>query len=94
GIIVVANLLGISKSTVSRWKDGSKPISGLMSARISDMHYVLNRLFQTLNPAMASAWLTCAEPQFGGARPIDVLAKRGAAPLIRALEGIAAGTYM
>ncbi len=38
-------------------------------------------------------WLVGQEPFLDGSRPIDVLAIRGVAPLIEALDGIDAGAY-
>jgi uncharacterized protein (DUF2384 family) len=45
-------------------------------------------------PANAAAlWLVGSEPLLGGARPIDVVVTEGAAPVIRAIDGIAQGAF-
>ena len=55
--------------------------------------YNLTRALQIFAPQVATQWLVGHEPFLNEARPIDVLARRGAAPLIGALDAIAAGAY-
>jgi uncharacterized protein (DUF2384 family) len=64
-----------------------------MCPRIVDLHDVLTRILRVYNPEVAAMWLVGSEPLLGGARPIDVLAMEGAAPVIRAIDGIAQGAY-
>jgi hypothetical protein len=54
---------------------------------------VLTRAFQLFAPAVAAQWIIGSEPLLGGARPIDVLALRGIAPVIEALNAIEDGAY-
>ncbi len=89
----IAGLLGINKSAVNHWLGGKREISAEMRARILELHDVLTRVHQVYNPILASRWLTGHEPLLGGARPIDVIATRGAAPIIDALDAIAAGGF-
>jgi len=88
----VARLLDVDAAMVTRWKRGAK-ISPAMSRRILDLHAVLARALQVFAPEVATQWLVGHEPFLNEARPIDVLAVRGAAPLIEALDAIAAGAY-
>jgi len=88
----VARLLDVNAAMVTRWTKGG-PISPEMTARILDLHAVISRAFQVFQPRHAMLWLLGSEPLLGGARPLDVLALRGAAPLIQALHGIEAGAY-
>jgi len=88
----VARLLDVDAAMITRWRRGAK-ISETMSRRILDLHAVLARAFQVFAPDVASQWLVGHEPFLNDARPIDVLAVRGAAPLIEALDAIAAGAY-
>jgi uncharacterized protein (DUF2384 family) len=89
---VVARLLDVNPAMITRWRRGAK-ISETMSRRILDLHAVLTRAFQIFAPDVTSQWLVGHEPFLNDARPIDVLAVRGAAPLIEALDAIAAGAY-
>ncbi len=88
----VARLLDVDPAMLTRWNNGA-PISAEMTTRILDLHAVLSRAFQVFRPHQVMLWLQGSEPFFDGARPIDVLALRGAAPLISALNGIDAGAY-
>ena len=64
-----------------------------MGRRIVDLHYILTQILRVYNHEAAALWLTGSEPLLGGARPIDVLAMEGAAPVIRAMHGIMQGAY-
>jgi uncharacterized protein (DUF2384 family) len=88
-----ARLLGADRAQVSRWGSGGEAVSAEMGRRIVDLHDVLTRILRLFAPDAAALWLVGSEPLLGGARPIDVLAVRGAAPVIRAIDGIAQGVF-
>jgi uncharacterized protein (DUF2384 family) len=92
GSNVTARLLGVDPAQVSRWV-ANGPISAEMARRILDLHDVLTRTLRLFARDVAARWLFGSEPLLGGARPIDVLALEGSAPVIRALNGIAQGAY-
>jgi uncharacterized protein (DUF2384 family) len=89
----VAKLLGVDRSLIARWIRKSRDISAAMRSRILETHDVLTRVHQVFNPTLAARWLIGHEPLLGGARPIDVLGIRGAAPVIDALDAIASGGF-
>ncbi|MBI1790736.1 MAG: DUF2384 domain-containing protein [Acidobacteria bacterium] len=93
GTNAAARLLGVDRALVSRWRAGREPVSAEMGRRIVDLHDVLTRILRVFVREAAAMWLVGSEPLLGGARPIDVLASEGAAPVIRAIDGIAAGAY-
>ena|SRR5581483_5760853 len=93
GTNAAARLLGADRAQVSRWSAGNETISGEMGRRIVDLHDVLTRILRIFSREAAAMWLTGSEPLLGGARPIDILALEGAAPVIRAIDGIAQGAY-
>ena len=64
-----------------------------MGRRFVDLHDILTRILRLYGREAAAMWLTGAEPLLGGARPIDVLVTAGAAPVIRAIDGIAQDAY-
>ena len=92
GTNAVARMLDVDPAMITRWKKGGQ-VSGLMRKRILDLHDVLSRALQIFSPETTMQWLVGHEPFLNDARPIDVLALRGAAPLIEALEGIESGGY-
>jgi uncharacterized protein (DUF2384 family) len=93
GTNAAARLLGADRAQVSRWTSGKENIGSEMGRRIVDLHDVLTRILRVYNREAAAMWLLGSEPLLGGARPIDVLAMEGAAPVVRAIDGIAAGAY-
>lgn len=87
-------MLGVDDSTVSRWLKQERNIGqSTMRGRILELHDVVSRAHQVFNPTLAARWLMGHEPLLGNARPIDVLAIRGAAPVIESLEAITAGGF-
>jgi hypothetical protein len=93
GTNAAARLLGADRAQVSRWGAGIESIGQEMGRRIVDLHDVLTRIVRVAGREAASMWLVGSEPLLGGARPIDVLVTEGAAPVIRAIDGIAQGAY-
>jgi len=93
GTNAAARLLGADRAQVSRWNSGKESIGQEMGRRIVDLHDILTRIIRVVGREAASLWLVGSEPLLGGARPIDVLVTEGAAPVVRAIDGIAAGAY-
>jgi uncharacterized protein (DUF2384 family) len=93
GSNAAARLLGADRAQVSRWSAGTEPISSEMGRRIVDLHDILTRILRVYGRETAAMWLVGSEPLLGGARPIDILVLEGAAPVIRAIDGIAQGAY-
>ena len=93
GTNAAARLLGADRAQVSRWGAGTESIGAEMGRRVVDLHDVLTRILRAYNRDAAAMWLVGSEPLLGGARPIDVLATEGAAPVIRAIDGIMQGAY-
>jgi uncharacterized protein (DUF2384 family) len=93
GTNAAARLLGADRAQVSRWNAGIESIGSEMGRRIVDLHDILTRILRVYGREAAALWLVGSEPLLGGARPIDVLVLEGAAPVIRAIDGIAEGAY-
>ena len=93
GTNAAARLLGADRAQVSRWGAGTESIGSEMGRRIVDLHDVLTRILRVYGRQAAAMWLVGSEPLLGGARPIDILVLEGAAPVIRAIDGIAEGAY-
>ena len=93
GTNATARLLDADRAQVSRWGAGTETIGAEMGRRIVDLHDVLTRILRVYPRDAAAMWLVGSEPLLGGARPIDVLVLEGAAPVIRAIDGIAQGAY-
>jgi uncharacterized protein (DUF2384 family) len=93
GTNAAARLLGADRAQVSRWGAETEPVGAEMGRRIVDLHDILTRILRVYDRESAAMWLVGSEPLLGGARPIDVLVMEGAAPVVRAIDGIAQGAY-
>ena len=93
GTNAAARVLGADRAQVSRWSAGTESIGSEMGRRIVDLHDVLTRILRAYGREAAAMWLVGSEPLLGGARPIDVLVLEGAAPVIRAIDGLSQGAY-
>ena len=93
GASSTARMLGVDRAQVSRWTSSSEPVSAEMRRRIVDLHDILTRILRVYSRDAAALWLVGFEPLLGGARPMDLLVLEGAAPVIRAIDGIAQGVY-
>lgn len=89
----LAKLLDVGPGTVTNWKRRRHAVSADYAQRVIDLHDVLVRALQVLQPDVVMDWLVGREPFLNNARPIDVLVTRGAAPLIEALRGITSTGY-
>jgi uncharacterized protein (DUF2384 family) len=93
GTNAAARMLGADRAQVSRWTAGTESIGRKMGRRIVDLHDVLTRILRVYGREAAAMWLVGSEPLLGGARSIDILVLEGAAPVIRAIDGISQGAY-
>ncbi len=71
----------------------SDRLSPEIARRALDLDHVLARALQIMAPETVIDWLEGMEPTFNFARPIDVLALQGSAPLLTILDRIEAGAY-
>ncbi len=93
GTNAAARVLGVDRALVSRWGRGAETIGVEMGRRIVDLNDIFTRILRVYSREAAALWLVGSEPLLGGARPIDVLVMEGAAPVIRAIDGIMQGAY-
>lgn len=82
----VAELLGVSRSQPSRWQSGKEGIAAHNAQRLLDLDFVTARLLAIMRPPAIDSWLEGSNAWLGGARPIDVLRRRGALAILSAVE--------
>jgi uncharacterized protein (DUF2384 family) len=85
----LARLIGVRTGTVANWRAHRRAISPEYVQRVLDLHDVMTRALQVMDPAVIPDWFDGNEPFLEYARPIDVLALQGSGPLIAALRSIA-----
>jgi len=81
----VADLLGVSRSQVTRWLQGSG-IDPLNAERIDLLELVWANLLRLYEPDAARAWLLGLNPNLGDRWPIDLIQAGRAEELMRAIR--------
>lgn len=89
----VAEILGVSRSQPSRWKAGTEGLLMRNQRAVLDLDHVITRLHQLWTPRVAAIWLDSPNAHLGGATPVEVLRRRGALEVIRAIDAEAEGAY-
>ena len=69
----IANFMGVSKATVSRWSNGQKTPHPRTQLIVSDLSYVVMRLSEYYSGEEVRAWLYAPHPQLDGERAVDLI---------------------
>lgn len=93
GVGKIADLLDVSRSQPTRWRQGVERPSPEMARLVVDLDHVMARAQLVFTPEVARRWLTGANSYLEGARPIDVLRRRGSSEVIDALDAAMQGAY-
>jgi len=88
----LADLLGVSRSQVTRWLRGSG-IDPLNAERVDLLELVWSSLLRLYDPEAARAWLVGINPQLGDRRPVDLIRAGRAEELMRAIRAERAGSF-
>lgn len=90
----IANIVDVSKTTVSRWKAGTvKPQPGTQLI-LSDLHYIVGRLSEYYTADEIRAWLYARHPQLEGERAIDLINRNRSEEILRILDRLDAEVYL
>jgi uncharacterized protein (DUF2384 family) len=89
---VVADLLGVHRSQVTRWLRGAG-IDPLNAERIDLLELVWGNLLRLYEPAAARAWLFGLNPHLGDRRPIDLIRAGRTEELMRAIRAERAESF-
>lgn len=87
----LAAMLGVSASQTSRWASGDERPGARAAPLLIDIEHVLARVRLVWSEQTALTWMTSANAELGGTRPIDVLTLRGPGPVLEALDASAWG---
>jgi transcriptional regulator with XRE-family HTH domain len=88
----VAQILGVSRSRVSKWHKGENP-DGINNEKLSGLNYLLTILLNHYLPQTAIKWLNANNVFIGGARPIDLIKGNDLDRVISAAKQDIAGSY-
>src|SRR6266542_3405649 len=81
----VADLLGVSRSRVTRWLQGAG-IDPMNAERVDLLELVWSGLLRVYEPEAAREWLLGANPNLDDRRPIDLVRAGRAEELMRAIR--------
>ncbi len=90
----LANIAGVSKATVSRWKSGTVKPQPSTQLVLSDLHYVVGRLREYYAADEIRTWLYARHPQLAGARAIDLINQNRSEDVLRVLDRLDADVYL
>jgi hypothetical protein len=88
----LADLLGVSRSQVTRWLRGSG-IDPLNAEKVDLLELVWSNLLRLYEREAALAWLFGVNPLLGDRRPIDLIRTGRAEELMRAIRAERSDTF-
>ena len=86
----VANMLGTTPRTVSRWNQGHANPRPSKEILLADLEYIVERLAEFYSdPRTARAWLYSRHRYFDGVRPADLVREGRAQEVLEAIDAMA-----
>ena len=93
GVTALARALDVSPSQPSRWKSGKESPGPEAARRLVDLDHVVARALLVWDPSVVPTWLGSPNAFLGGQTPLGVLATRGPAEVLDALEAFETGGF-
>lgn len=90
----IANVVDVSKTTVSRWKSGHMRPQPRHELILSDLRYVVGRLQEFYTSEEIRTWLYARHPQLDGQRAIDLIHDDRTSEVLAVLERLESGAYL
>lgn len=90
----IANILGVSPPTVSRWASGESGPTIEKQRIIAELRWVAERLSDFYEPDESRLWLQSAHPQLNGARPYDLIVSGQTNVVLEVIERLDSGVYL
>lgn len=82
----IANIVDVSKATVSRWRSGRFKPQPRQEVIIAALYYVVDRLHEYYSSEEVRAWLYARHPQLNGERAIDLIHDNRTVEVLRVLD--------
>ena len=82
----VANITEVSKATVSRWVTGKAAPQPKTQLVLSDLRYVVDRLFEFYSPDETRVWLYSRNNLLNGERAMDLIHQGRTEDVLAAIE--------
>lgn len=90
----IANIVGVSPPTVSRWSKGESGPTIEKQTVIAELRWVAERLSDFYEPDEARLWLQSPHPQLGHVRPYDLINQGRTAEVLEVIERLDSGVFL
>ena len=90
----IANIVGVSPPTVTRWSQGVGAPSIRKQAVIAELRWVAERLSDFYTPDETRLWLHSAHPLLNGERAIDLINGGRTSEVLEVIEQLDSGAYL
>jgi transcriptional regulator with XRE-family HTH domain len=90
----VAQLLGTTPQTVSRWQNGQSSPQPKSLDRLLTLDWLADQLAQFYTADEARLWLFSRHVALGGARPADLIAEGRTDEVLRVVDQLQSGAYL
>ena len=90
----VANVLDVSKATVSRWSTGKAAPQPKTQLVLSDLRYVVFCLSEFYTPEEARVWLYSKNALLNGERAMDLIHEARTEEILAVIERLATMAYV
>lgn len=90
----IANILGVSPPTVTRWSQGEANPTIDKQTAMAQLRWVAQRLSDFYAPDEARLWLQSPHPQLQNARPYDLIVEGRTSEVLEIIERLDSGVYL
>lgn len=90
----IANILGVSPPTVTRWSKGEADPTIDKQTAMAQLRWVAVRLSDFYEPMEVRLWLQSPHPQLDNARPYDLIVEGRTAEVLEVIERLDSGVYL
>lgn len=90
----IANLVGATPQTVSRWQQGRVEPQASHLTRLLTLEWLVSQLAEFYEPAEARLWLLAPHAQLGGDRPADRIHEGRTEDVLALIEQLRSGAYV
>lgn len=90
----VANVLGTTPATVSRWRNGKASPQRSKELLLVELEYILDRLQEFYSPDEARLWLFSRHRLLDSRRPADLIQEGDIEPVLSVIEKLGDLVYI
>ena len=90
----IANIIGVSPPTVTRWGKGEGSPTIDKQTEIAELRWVAERLSDFYEPDDARLWLQSPHPQLQDQRPYELINQGRTSEVLEILERLDSGVYL